>query len=133
MTNPTLHFILRDSASPTTTVNLYNIARETAGSSNIFNNTEFILDNGDRAIDYGTDKRVWNFRISTQAQMTTSFTNSNETDLNTLYALRTTQTIQLVDNWKASAEVITVHFVEFQKSPHPQTGTWIYSLKLLEV
>ena len=132
MTNPTKYYTLRDSGSPTTTVNLYNVIRQTAGSVNVFNNTKHILDDGSLAIDYGTDKRVWQFVIETPPDRTTSFTTSNLTDIETLYALRLTQTIQLVDNWKEAAEVIDVHFSQLQKEPNPTTGRYRYILRLEE-
>ena len=132
MTNPSKYFTLRDSATPTTTVNLYMVLRQTAGSTNVFNNTKHILDNGDITYDYGTDKRVWNLRIDVDKAKTTWFTASDLTKIETLYALRTIQTIQLVDNWKEAAEIITVHFPEFQKTPHSQTGCYTYTLKLVE-
>ena len=78
------------------------VKRNTAGSTNVFNNTLMTLANGDRTVDYGTDKRIWNLQIDVDENKTSWFTPANLTDIETLYALRTTQTIQLVDNWKES-------------------------------
>ena len=128
----TKKFTLRDSASPTTSVILYNISKYDARPKIITDNTEFKLDDGTLSIDYGIDKRVYAFNISIQAGKTADWTSAMLTNLKTLYALRTTQTIQLVDTWKESSEVITVHFSFFEQLIGAEAPTDAYRLILKE-
>ena len=121
---------LRDSSSPTTSVDLFYINKYDPRPQNVINNTEFVLFNGIRAIDYGVDKNVWNFNISIEAGLEPQWTAQNLVDLETLYALRTTQTIELVDNWKESGTVYTVHFEFFEKFIGSQAVSDAYRLRL---
>jgi len=124
-------FTLRDSGSPTTTVDLYYIRATQTRPRRIFIDRVFTLENGAKGIDYTAYKREYNFTIEIQAGLKTNLTAADLTKIETLFALRTTQTIQLVDNWNESAEVVTIHFKEFEilKSI---AGTDMYRFKLLE-
>lgn len=125
-------FTLRDSATPTTSVILYNISKYDARPEVLTANTQFVLGDGSRAIDYGIDKRRYNFTISIEAGKTADWTAAMLTNLETLYALRTSQTIQLVDDWKETAEVVTVHFSFFAKRIGDEAPTDAYTITLLE-
>ena len=124
------YITLRDSAAPTTSVILYDINKYDVRPQNVINNTEFVLFDGTRAIDYGVDKKTWNFNISIEAGSGTLWTAANLADIKTLYALRTSQTIQLVDNWKESGTVYTVHFEFFEELVGEQAVSDAYRFRL---
>ena len=127
----TKKFTLRDATSPTTSVILYFINKFTVRPEIQSKDTEYVLEDGSMAVDYGTEKRRYNFEIEIEAGKETPWTSANLTDLKTLYALRTTQTIQLVDTWKESSEVVTVHFRKLITG-QSESGNDKYSLTLLE-
>ena len=125
------YITLRDSGTPTTSVNLYLIKRYQVRPNVSYDNSETILANGTLAVDYGEDKKVWSLEIDIRAGVVDDWTAANLTDLQTLYALRTTQTIQLVENWKESGTVYNVHFKEFKILSH-DAGSDKYWLLLKE-
>ena len=121
---------LRDDSSPTTSVILYYLNKYDIRPAIVTNNTEFVLFDGSRAVDYGVDKKVFSFNIAIEAGKEPQWTAQNLIDLKTLYALRTSQTIELVENWKESGTVYTVHFDFFEENIGDQAVTDAYSLRL---
>ena len=129
---PLYKLTLRDATTPATSAILYLLKPPEVRPQIVIDNREFILADGTRAIDYGTDKKMWAFSIDIKVDLDPNWTSAMLTAVKTLYALRTTQTIQLVENWRENGTVYTIHFYSFKEIGNDNSGSDKYEFVLKE-